>query len=141
MILGMSFIKLRLFLLLALFISADMFAQTNTVCDTIYKTPHQAAFCTNDIDFSKFVINVLPAILDSCENTNEGLITKLNLVLTVNALGNIVEVQERRNALHSGCIKTLQLKLALYKGWHAAKVNNTDICSYINFPISCIKWE
>jgi hypothetical protein len=48
----MSFIKLRLFLLLALFISADMFAQTNTVCDTIYKTPQQAAFCTNDIDFS-----------------------------------------------------------------------------------------
>jgi hypothetical protein len=124
-----------------LFISADITAQTRTVCDTIYKTPQQAAHCNNDIDFSKFVINALPAILDSCVNANEEIITKLNLVLTINALGNIVEVQEKRNSLQPVCIKGLQQKLALYKGWHAGKVKNTEVCSYVSFPINCIKWD
>lgn len=133
--------KLSTFLSLLILTVTTSYAQSKS-CDTIYKyTEVIAQFKNEQISLDKyFDKHIIPILVRSRERDNN-IITKLQIVLTINSRGNVVDATFSRAKLSERCKEELKKELLTMEGWQSAIMNNQSVCSTYLWPIHCLKWQ
>lgn len=131
----------RILIILALFIGLVSFGQINK-CDTIYDFAEQMPQYINDsrglMDF--FNKELIPIISD-CMKRDSSLIASLQIVLTIDIYGQVINATFPKPELTDLCKSNLKKKLITMKGWKPGQMSGMKVCTHFYWPISCIKWE
>lgn len=72
---------------------------------------------------------------------DSSLIASLQIVLTIDINGQVINATFPRPELADLCKSDLKKKLITMTGWKAGQMNGTKVCTHFYWQVSCIKWE
>ena len=111
-------------------------------CDSIYDNPQTPSKYTSDTKgLMDYLNKTLVPILGDCMKEDGGIIASLYMKLTIDKSGKVIEVEFIRLQASEKCKNKLREKILTMKGWSAGQMNEKNVCSKINWPISCLKWQ
>jgi len=108
-------------------------------CDSIYKSPEVPAKYDN-MKAMRFISDRVSSVVHNCAagDTPPG---KLYLRFIINASGQVTEVEFIKPDLSLNCKTKLRAELLNMPGWQPAQHQGKAVCSEVNFPIGCLKWQ
>jgi hypothetical protein len=131
----------RILILLLLFIAINSFCQSNS-CEIIYEfTEVKPRFKNDNKELFKYLSEEITPLISNCVKRKNILISRLNIIVTINKKGKVIDANFLKPDLSSLCEKELKTKLLTMKGWAPARHKGNPVCCNLIIPINCIKWE
>ena len=117
--------------------------QTKPYCDIIYNSPQIKAHNKwDDKTLIDYVAKELSPIIIKCsEKDSSELISSLNTQFIIDKKGKVIDVSILTKNIGTKCKSELRKKMLTMGGWVPGKINGKLVCSRVNFPITCLKWE
>jgi hypothetical protein len=112
------------------------------VCDSIYhfaeKMPH---FIDEERGLMHYMNEEIFSILSDCYSRDSILTTSMNLTLTIDNVGQVIDVKFNRIQASESCKKEIRNKMLDMKGWTAGNQDGVPVCCEYILPIGCIYWK
>jgi hypothetical protein len=120
-----------------------LFFETDpTLCDSIYESPDSMALYKIGIkDVLDFNTSKLMPIVVACRDNSGNQIYSLVVKLNINSQGKVIAANVIRPALPYNCREQIQNAYLKMENWKPAKHNGIRVCTTLNVPISCLKWQ
>jgi len=133
---------LKLLTLIALLSSSLTFGQDKNQCDTIYTLVDKMPSYDKDIaGLAGYVTKEMIPVITDCVKRDGGLISRLDVVLTIDSNGRVTDASFQKSNLTDQCKSDLKHKLLAMKGWTPGQLERENVCTYFYLPISCFKWS
>ena len=124
-----------------LLIALNSYSQ-NIDCDSIYTYVETTPKYKNDLkDGSDLFVKEIIPIISDCVERNKEIISRLNIELTIDKNGKVIDVIFSKSKMTKNCEDDLREKILKMEGWTAGTFNNEAICCKVKIPISCLKWQ
>jgi hypothetical protein len=139
--------------LIAVLFGRISFGQSAKKCDKIYRfVDKMPVYKINEKDFMTFFKENLAPIINNCYKRDSILISKINFLLTIDKTGKVVDSSIPKlylvadspilkHYLLKECEIELNNKILTMPKWSPGKLKGVDVCTYMNLPINCIKWD
>ncbi|MBO0593998.1 hypothetical protein I2486_21570 [Cellulophaga sp. E16_2] len=113
----------------------------NCYCDTIFDLVEIKPQYENDVKgLMKYFISDITPIISNCINRDSTLIASMNLTLTIDKKGQVIDVGFPRIQATEMCKKEITNKILNMDGWTSGQMNGITVCSKYVWPIS-INWK
>jgi hypothetical protein len=111
-------------------------------CDQVY-TPEQTGckYAPGHDSLMKFMQDKLLPVLSKLPAEEMKRITKLLVVMTVDAQGNITDIRLPYFIGSPATAQELKNRIAAMKGWTIGLVNGNAVCTEVFWGINCVVWE
>lgn len=128
---------------LCMLLLATVHGQDGKPCDTIYRWVDQDARYTGGAPaLVRYVSRELAPLIFACYNEDSTkLISRLTMLLMIDANGQVRQVDFEEMELTDRCSARLRKGLLSMKGWEPAKRKGVSVCSYYRWVIPCLLWQ
>ncbi|MCA6362030.1 MAG: hypothetical protein IM638_03270 [Bacteroidetes bacterium] len=111
-------------------------------CDQVY-TPGQTGceYAPGHDSLMKFMKQHLLPVLQKLPAAEKQHITKLLVVMTVDAQGTITDIRLPYFNGPAATAQELKNKIATMKGWTTGKLNGQPVCTEVFWGMNCVMWE
>ncbi len=111
-------------------------------CDTIYNTTETMPHYKNETKgLFDYITQELSPVLAECMKHDNNIVSSLQIILTIDRNGKVIDVDFPQNNLSSYCKNKSKEKLMTMQGWTPGYIKGQAICNKFNWPIKCLKWE
>lgn len=111
-------------------------------CDIIYDFAEvMPQYNKGDSGLSKYIRKELIPVIGNCMNYDSLLISSLNIVLTIDKEGKVIDATFPKFNAPDSCKDELREKLKAMTGWIPGQMKGQPICCHFAIPISCLKWQ
>lgn len=111
-------------------------------CDTIFNYAEVMPKYINDLKgLSDYFLKELVPIIEGCIKRDKEIIESLQIKLTIDVNGKVIDAIFPKNNLNSQCKEELKKKLLTMTGWTPGRKDGRPVCCNFIWPINCIKWE
>ena len=113
-------------------------------CDRVYQVVDTLACYskgTSTLSMFDFLNNEITPVFKECIDTEKQCYpTRLLLSLIIDKEGNVVEIKHLIVDLEENCKEALS-KSILKSKWNPAVLQGKKVCSRLDIPFSCLRWE
>ncbi|MCU0433488.1 MAG: hypothetical protein MUC87_08550 [Bacteroidia bacterium] len=111
-------------------------------CDTVY-TPEASgcAYTPGQDSLMRFMKQQLIPVLQKLPEAEKQRITKLLVVMTVDAQGKIIDIHLPHFTGPPSALQELKKRIAAMQGWSTGQVNGKAVCTEVFWGMNCVVWE
>lgn len=111
-------------------------------CNTVY-TPEQTGcvYAPGEDSLMRFMKQHLLPVLHKLPAAEKQRITKLLVVMTVDAQGKIVNIHLPHFTGSPATAQELKNRIAAMQGWTIGKLNGQAVCTEVFWGMNCVMWE
>jgi hypothetical protein len=111
-------------------------------CDTVYQVVDQGAhFKAGQAALARWTNKEVLPLINACYANDSIMITRLIMVLTISAKGQVMKAQFTDAEISASCRERLVKRLLAMEGWAPAMRKGMAVCGNYIWPIGCILWE
>jgi hypothetical protein len=134
--------KTTISLTIALLINSVTYGQDKHQCDTIYTLVDKMPSYDKGIaGLAGYVTKEVVPVITDCVKRDGGLISRLDIVLTIDLNGHVTDASFRESNMTDQCKDDLKHKFLAMKDWTPGRLEGRNVCTYLYLPIGCFKWS